>query len=92
MIIKVIAEAAPDEVRFAALERLAPGISHKMLSQTVQSLCADSLVARRVEASVPPKVYYRLTPLGSSLEQPLAALRNWAEKNVQHCDPSAGPA
>lgn len=92
MIIKVIAEAAPDEVRFAALERLAPGISHKMLSQTVQSLCADSLVARRVEANVPPKVYYRLTPLGSSLEQPLAALRNRAEKNVQHCDPAAGPA
>jgi hypothetical protein len=67
-------------------------ISHKMLSQTLQSLCADSLVARRVEDSVPPKVFYRLTPLGLSLEQPLAALRNWAEENVQHCHPAQEPA
>ena len=87
MIIKVLAEAAPGEVRFAELERLIPGISQEMLSQTLQSLCADSLVARRVEASVPPKVYYGLTALGLSLERPLAALRNWAEENIHRCAP-----
>jgi DNA-binding HxlR family transcriptional regulator len=92
MIIKVLAEVEPGELRFAALERRIPGISHKMLSQTLQSLCTDSLATRRVEASVPPKVFYRLTPLGLSLEQPLAALRNWAEANIHACVPADRPA
>lgn len=82
MIVKVLAEAHPDEVRFAELERQMPGVSHKMLSQTLKQLTADGLVDRRVEASVPPRVHYRLTPLGLSLNEPLTALRNWAETNV----------
>jgi DNA-binding HxlR family transcriptional regulator len=82
MVIKVLAEAAPDEVRFGELRRRLPGISQKMLSSTLQSLVRDGLVARRVEPTVPPRVHYRLTELGLSLETPLAALRAWAETHV----------
>jgi DNA-binding HxlR family transcriptional regulator len=35
-----------------------------------------------VEPTVPPRVYYRLTALGLSLEAPLAALRDWAEQHM----------
>jgi DNA-binding HxlR family transcriptional regulator len=86
MIVKVLAEAAPQELGFAELRRRAPGISHKMLSQTLQSLTADGLAARRVEDCVPPRVFYRLTPLGLSLDAPLAALRDWAERHMPDID------
>ncbi|MFG1641124.1 winged helix-turn-helix transcriptional regulator [Amycolatopsis sp. NPDC049252] len=88
MAVKVLAEADPGEVRFAELQRRMPGVSQKMLSVTLQSLTRDGLVARRVEPTVPPKVHYRLTDLGRSLEVPLAALRNWAEENMAAIDRS----
>ncbi|WP_305784455.1 winged helix-turn-helix transcriptional regulator [Symbioplanes lichenis] len=52
------------------------------VSQTLRALTADGLVTRRVEASVPPRVFYALTPLDRSLDEPLAALREWAERHM----------
>ncbi|VVJ16296.1 Transcriptional regulator [Amycolatopsis camponoti] len=86
MAVKVLADAGPAEVRFADLQRRMPGVSQKMLSVTLQSLTRDGLVARRVEPTVPPKVHYRLTDLGRSLEVPLAALRSWAEEHMPAID------
>ncbi|MGW4575835.1 helix-turn-helix transcriptional regulator [Streptomyces tendae] len=86
MAVKVLAEASPEEVRFAELQRRMAGISQKMLSATLQGLARDGLVGRRVEATVPPRVYYRLTPLGLTLEEPLAALREWAEAHMAEVD------
>ncbi|MFH8405741.1 winged helix-turn-helix transcriptional regulator [Streptomyces sp. NPDC018019] len=86
MAVKVLAEASPEEVRFAELRRRMPGVSQKMLSVTLQGMARDGLVGRRVEPSVPPRVYYRLTPLGLSLEEPLAAVRSWAERHMAEID------
>ncbi|QKZ24345.1 winged helix-turn-helix transcriptional regulator [Streptomyces chartreusis] len=82
MTVKVLAQEAPGELRFAELRRRIPGISQKMLSVTLQSLVRDGLVARRVEPTVPPAVHYQLTGLGLSLEGPLSALRVWAETHM----------
>lgn len=78
--------AAHGEQRFAELERQMPGVSHKMLSNTLRQLVDDGLVTRRVEPVVPPRVHYRLTPLGYSLDTPLAALRDWAEAHMAEVD------
>ncbi|OMI35712.1 winged helix-turn-helix transcriptional regulator [Streptomyces sparsogenes] len=86
MAVKVLAEEAPGELRFAELRRRIPGISQKMLSTTLQSMARDGLVARRVEPTVPPAVHYRLTELGLSLERPLSALRVWAETHMPEID------
>ncbi|MEU9519624.1 helix-turn-helix domain-containing protein [Streptomyces sp. NPDC048224] len=86
MTVKVLAEEAPGELRFAELRRRVPGISQKMLSVTLQSLARDGLVARRVEPTVPPAVHYRLTGLGLSLEGPLSVLREWAETHMSEID------
>ncbi|MGW6316467.1 winged helix-turn-helix transcriptional regulator [Streptomyces sp. NPDC055099] len=88
MVVKVLAETEPDEIRFAELRRAIPGISQKMLSVTLQGLVRDGLVARRVEPTVPPAVHYRLTELGLSLEKPLSALRVWAETHMPEIDRS----
>jgi DNA-binding HxlR family transcriptional regulator len=84
MVMKVLADAG--ELRFTDLRRRMPGVSQKMLSATLQNLTADGLVARRVEDTVPPRVHYRLTDLGRSLELPLAALRTWAEEHMAEVD------
>ncbi|MEZ0109890.1 DNA-binding HxlR family transcriptional regulator [Catenulispora sp. EB89] len=86
MAVKVLAEAAPQEVRFAELRRRMPGVSQKMLSTTLQGLVKDGLARRRVEPTVPPRVHYSLTALGLSLEEPLAALRAWAEEHMAEID------
>ncbi|GAA2094825.1 hypothetical protein GCM10009801_63320 [Streptomyces albiaxialis] len=86
MAVKVLAEAAPEEIRFAELRRRMPGVSQKMLSATLRSMARDGLVARRVETTVPPRVHYRLTPLGLSLDEPLALVRAWAEEHMAEID------
>lgn len=88
MTIKLLAEH--DEARFSELERQMPGVSHKMLSSTLQQLVADGLVARRVDPVVPPRVYYGLTALGRSLDAPLAAVREWAEAHMAEVDDARG--
>jgi DNA-binding HxlR family transcriptional regulator len=86
MAVSVLADAHPGEVRFAELRRRMPGVSQKMLSQTLQSLAGDGLVERRVEPTVPPRVHYSLTSLGLSLDQPLRGLRAWAEDHMAEID------
>ncbi|GAB2712265.1 hypothetical protein GCM10027089_40120 [Nocardia thraciensis] len=48
------------------------------------------VIARRVEPTVPPRVHYRLTDLGLSLEVPLSALRAWAEEHMAEIDDQVG--
>lgn len=86
MAVKVLGDEYPGEVRFAELKRRMPGISQKMLAQTLRSLERDSLVERRVEPTTPPRVHYRLTELGQSLTEPIAALRDWAECHMAQID------
>jgi DNA-binding HxlR family transcriptional regulator len=82
MLVKVLADAGPEEVRFAELKRRAPGISQKMLAQTLRELERDGLVTRRVEPATPPRVFYGLTERGDSLEDVLLVLRDWAETHM----------
>ncbi|AMO08036.1 HxlR family transcriptional regulator [Mycolicibacterium neoaurum] len=84
MLVKLLDEAG--ERRFSELSRGAAGISRKMLASTLRDLERDGLVSRRVQPTTPPSVYYELTPLGRSLSEPLATLRNWAESNMRAVD------
>ncbi|MEO6325584.1 MAG: helix-turn-helix domain-containing protein [Thermoanaerobaculia bacterium] len=69
-------------MRYGELQRRVSGISQKMLTQTLRGLEIDGLVTRVVYPVVPPMVEYSLTPLGRSLEEPLGAIRGWAEKHL----------
>ena len=51
---------------FNALKRLLVPISFKALTNTLRELEADALIDRKAYPQIPPKVEYRLTPLGES--------------------------
>jgi DNA-binding HxlR family transcriptional regulator len=69
--------------RYTTLQRQIEGISPKMLTQTLRALERDGLITRTVQAVVPPRVDYELTPLGESLLGLVEALEKWA---VNHMD------
>lgn len=65
------------ETRFNALRRDIDGVSQKMLTLTLRGLERDGYVARRIEPTKPPSVYYSLTPLGREVLAPVRALVAW---------------
>jgi DNA-binding HxlR family transcriptional regulator len=69
--------------RFTRLARLVPGISQKMLTQTLRAMERDGLVVRTVHPVVPPKVEYCLTDLGHSLGEAFCGVWVWAEANLE---------
>lgn len=79
----LIVVALTDGVRrYSELRGAIDGVSEKMLTQTLRSLERDGLVERTVHPTVPPKVEYRLTELGRTLQAPLSAVRDWAEQYI----------
>jgi DNA-binding HxlR family transcriptional regulator len=65
--------------RYSELQREIPGISKKMLTQTLRKLESDKIIKRTVYPVVPPKTEYNLTVFGTKLIQPLRLLADWAE-------------
>ncbi|MEU6642039.1 helix-turn-helix domain-containing protein [Saccharomonospora sp. NPDC046836] len=80
--ILIVAALRSGPLRFAQLRDRIGGISEKMLSQNLGVLCRDGLIERSVENSRPPKVSYRLTPLGAELIDPLWQLVEWIERRT----------
>lgn len=67
--------------RTGQLQRSMPGVSKKMLTQSLRDLESEGLINRKVFEVVPPMVEYSLTDLGQSFVEPLLALYRWAEDN-----------
>lgn len=67
--------------RFSELQRYLPGVTQRVLTMQLRELEADAIVERTVYAEVPPRVEYRLTPFGHSLEPVLLSLRDWGERH-----------
>lgn len=70
------------ELRFTQIGKRVPGISQKMLTQTLRQMERDGLLIRTVHPVVPPKVEYRLTPLGNTLSEAFCGVWMWAESNL----------
>jgi DNA-binding HxlR family transcriptional regulator len=86
----LILEALADkgELRFTQVGREVPGISQKMLTQTLRQMERDGLVHRHVHAVVPPRVDYKLTELGFSLGEAFCGVWTWAEANLERIEAS----
>lgn len=69
-------------LRSGLLQKKIPGISNKMFTQTVRELEKDGLVIRKVFPVVPPKVEYKLSKRGKSLEDILRRLDAWGFRDA----------
>jgi len=71
-----------EEQRYSDLLRRVPGVSQKMLTQTLRSMERDGLVSRRITPSVPIRVDYELTELGHSLLPVVDVISAWASVHM----------
>jgi DNA-binding HxlR family transcriptional regulator len=79
----VLVALAPGPMRYRQLHRRIDGVSQKMLTQTLRRMARDGLLTRTVTPTVPLRTDYQLTPLGRSLLPLVAAIKAWAEANIE---------
>ena len=73
--------------RFATLRDAIPDITDRMLSERLQELEDEGLVARTVIPDTPVRVEYSLTKKGKALAEPIGAIADWAEKFIALPEP-----
>ncbi len=80
LVLDALEEGGP--MRFTRLRDRVGGVSQKMLTKTLRQLERDGLVTRRVYPEVPPRVEYRLTERGHTLNEATCAMWLWVEANT----------
>jgi DNA-binding HxlR family transcriptional regulator len=66
--------------RYGEIKKTIPGITEKMLIQSLKQLEADELIIREAKPVVPPHVEYRLSDSGEELRPVLLSMVQWALK------------
>jgi DNA-binding HxlR family transcriptional regulator len=72
--------------RHSRLRACLPGVSKKVLTDSLRALERDGLVSRELFAEVPVRAEYSLTPLGWTISAPLIALSDWGEAHAEEVD------
>lgn len=86
MILHTLQARHDGQARTGVLQRSVPGISKKMLVQTLREMEAAGLVGRHVESAVPPAVRYTLTPLGLRFVDLVELTYDWGRRNADALD------
>jgi len=76
---QIIALLCNGEFRYSELEKGLPKISPRMLSKELKDLEINELVERKVYASLPVKVTYKLADYGYTLVPLISELTNWGK-------------
>lgn len=74
----IVSTLSGGTLRYSVLQASIPGISQRMLTQTLKHLERDGLITRTAYPEVPPRVEYDLTDLGRSLLDAVTAMTGWA--------------
>ena len=69
--------------RFATLRDAIPEITDRMLSERLQELEQEGIVARTVVPDTPVRVEYALTKKGEALASAMDAIAEWAEEWIE---------
>jgi DNA-binding HxlR family transcriptional regulator len=73
---------------FAALRKLMPSISPKVLTQQLRELMNDGLVHREPKGAIPAPVEYSLTDYGRSVLPLVEEVRLWGRSHLERVEPS----
>ncbi|MEO6086220.1 MAG: helix-turn-helix domain-containing protein, partial [Umezawaea sp.] len=74
----VVRELLNGPHRFTELRDALPGISPHTLTSRLRQFEKYGIVTRTAYAEIPPRVEYRITPLGEGLRDVLEAMGTWA--------------
>lgn len=78
--LQVLRCLASGPTRFSGLQRQLPGLSSYMLARTLRDLERDGLVTRIELSSNPPRIAYRLSTIGATLNDSVDVLTQWATR------------
>jgi DNA-binding HxlR family transcriptional regulator len=73
---------------FAALRKLMPSISQKVLTQQLRELESDGLVHREPKGAIPAPVEYSLSDYGRSVLPLIEEVRSWGRSHLERVDSS----
>ena len=76
--VMILAVICHEPARFNAIKRRLEGVTQKALTQALRRLERNGIVSRRVIPGPPVAVEYSVTPMGRTLQEPFAALYEWA--------------
>lgn len=65
--------------RFNEIKKSLPGISQKVLTDSLRSMEKDNIITRTVYPEVPPRVEYALSDVGETMRPIINAMANWGE-------------
>ena len=65
--------------RFGELKKSLNGVSQKVLTANLHSLEEKGIIEREVFPEVPPRVEYRFTDLGKTLDPIIKSMHDWGE-------------
>src|SRR6266508_3934419 len=68
---------------FAALRRVMPGISQKVLTQQLRELMSDGIVRREPKGAIPAPVEYSLTDYGRTVLPLVEDVRLWGRAHLE---------
>ena len=74
---------------FAALRKLIPGISQKVLTQQLRELMTDEIVERQPTGPIPAPVEYSWTDYGRSLGPLVESVRVWGRGHIERMQSAA---
>lgn len=68
---------------FAALRKVMPGISQKVLTEQLRELVGDGIVERQPKGAIPAPVEYSLTDYGRALLPLVEDIRLWGRGHIE---------
>jgi len=68
---------------FAALRRVMPGISQKVLTEQLRELVSDGILERQPKGAIPAPVEYSLTDYGQSVLPLVEDVRLWGRAHME---------
>ena len=79
----VLWKISEGHLRFKDLKKQLPGISDKMLSETVSELTRDGILSKKIFNEVPLRVEYEFTDFGKTLLPVLSKMNDWGNENLK---------
>lgn len=81
-ILPILAELRDGGRRYQQLDDALDGVSHKVLTETLRRAERHGLLVRQLDPGrTDTATLYELTDLGRSLDEPLAAMELWNDRN-----------